>query len=50
VPPLTMNAWVNDWNPWMICSTRLKKMIGVSSGSVMLRNCRNFPAPSMAAA
>src|SRR3954466_53268 len=50
LPPETTNAWVNDWNAWMICSTRLKKMIGDSNGSVMLRNCRAFDAPSTAAA
>ena len=35
VPPETMNAWVKDWNAWMICRTRLKKMIGDSSGRVI---------------
>ena len=45
-----MNAWVNDWNDLMSSSTRLKKMIGVSSGSVIERNLRSGPAPSTAAA
>ena len=49
-PPETMNACVKDWNAWMICSTRLKKMIGLSSGSVIRKNFVIFPAPSMEAA
>ena len=50
VPPETTNAWVNDWNAWMICSTRLKKMIGESSGRVILLNWAHRLAPSTLAA
>ena len=40
VPPETMKAWVKALKPSMVCSTRLKKMTGASSGRVIFQNCR----------
>ena len=45
-----MNAWVKALNPSIVCSTRLKKITGASSGSVIFRNCRQAEAPSIDAA
>ena len=45
-----MKACVKAWNAPIIDSTRLKKTMGLSSGSVMEKNCRTGPAPSTDAA
>ena len=45
-----MNAWVKDWKDPMICSTRLKKMMGLSIGRVIFQNCCSVVAPSTLAA
>ena len=35
-----------DWNVEIMVVIRTKKIVGVRSGSVIFRNCWNFPAPS----
>ena len=50
MPSETTKAWVKDWNALIICSTRLKKMIGDSSGRVILVNFVHRVAPSTEAA
>ncbi|MNY44164.1 hypothetical protein D3C86_1791690 [compost metagenome] len=41
-----MKACVNIWNEPIVCSTRLKRRTGESIGSVMVKNCLTFDAPS----
>ena len=50
VPPEMMKASEKLLKASMICSTRLKKMIGVSSGRVMGENFLTGRAPSISAA
>ena len=38
--------WVNARKPLIICITRLKKIVGVSRGSVMRKNWFTLPEPS----
>ena len=45
-----MKAGVKALKPSIVCSTRLKKMTGASSGSVILQNWRHLLAPSIEAA
>src|SRR4029077_17708576 len=50
VPALTTYDWVKVWKAWIICKTRLKKITGLRSGSVMRTNFVHGPAPSTEAA
>ena len=50
MPPETMKACVKALKASIVWRTRLKKMTGASSGSVMRKNWRNGPAPSIDAA
>jgi len=50
-PPLVMTKLaVNSWNAIIICMTRLKSIIGVRRGKVILKNIPGFDIPSTVAA
>jgi len=44
------NGSVKSWVAPMVDRTMVKRIVGRSPGMVTLTNCRNLPAPSMAAA
>ncbi|MNL85093.1 hypothetical protein D3C87_2132830 [compost metagenome] len=50
VPPEMMNAPEKLLNASIICKTRLKKITGARSGTVMAKNFRTGPAASISAA
>ena len=44
-PCVRMYTWPNTSNEWMQAMTKIKKVVGLSEGMVMLKNCWTAVCP-----